>query len=206
MSLGLGGNRFVLTEPKKASGPFHFFLEDFRSEVKKSKTVVIEPKDMVKKCTEQWHKMKERDKMKYKIMSMADHKREKYERKVFNSRCKKEKVEVNKPKGCRPAVNWFIQDQAPKVKEENPNLKWAEHFKILNQRYKDLSEEERRPYLEMEEKDRQRYKDEVKEKKEKERKLRSKPKPKKGRKKSVTSIDHNRITSNEYVSSDSDSD
>ena len=204
--MSLKRNRCKPKEPKKASGPFHFFLEDFRSEVKKSKTVVIEPKDMVKKCTEQWNKMKERDKMKYKIMSMADHKREKFERKAFNSMCKKENVEVSKPKRFRPGVNWFIQDQAPKVKEENPNLKWREHFKILNQRYKDLSEEERRPYLEMEEKDRQRIKDEVREMKRRERETKRKSKPKKVRKKSATSIDHNRITSYEYVSTDSDSD
>ena len=203
--MSLKGNRFKPKEPKKASGPFHFFLEDFRSEVKKSKTVVIEPKDVVKKCTEQWHKMKERDKMKYKIMSMADHKREKFERKVFNSMCKKEKVEVNKPKRCRPAVQWFIQDKAPKLKEENPNLEWGEHLKILAQQFKDLSEEERRPYLEMEDKDRQRNKDEIKEMKQRERETKRKSKPKKVRKKSATSIDQDRITSYEYVS-DSDSD
>ena len=192
-------------EPKSASGPFHFFLDDFRAEVKKSKTVVIEPKDMIKKCTERWHKMKERDKMKYKIMSMADHKREKYERKIFNSRCKELKVEVNKPKRCRAAFLWFIQE---KMKENNSKLKSSEHIKILHQQYKDLSEEEKRPYLEMEERDRERNKEEVsviRKKKRKEKKEEKRRQTKEAKKKSATYIPHERIKSNEYVS-DSDSD
>lgn len=202
------GGRFKpkeLKEPKSASGPFHFFLDDFRNEVKKSKTVVIEPKDMIKKCTERWHKMKERDKMKYKIMSMADHKRERYERKIFNSRCKEEKVEVNKPKRCRAAVLWFIQE---KRKEKNSKLKWCEYFKILHQQYKDLSEEEKKPYLEMEERDKQRNKEEVRVMRQKKRKEKNEEKRrqnKTAKKKSASFIPHERITSNEYVS-DTDSD
>ena len=188
----------VPKEPKNAFGPFHFFLADFRSEVKKSKTVVIEPKDMIKKCTERWHQMKEREKMKYKIMSMADHRRAKYEWKIFNNRCKEEKVEVNKPKRCRGALMWFIQEKSKE--KSNTKLKWGEHLKILHQQFKDLSDEERRPYVEMEEKDRKRKREEVKKIKQEKRKS----KPKKVKKKGATFIPHERITSNEFVS-DSDS-
>jgi len=190
----------VPKEPKHAFGPFHHFLSDFRSEVKKSKTVVIEPKDVIKKCTERWHQMKDRDKMKYKIMSMADHRRAKYEWKIFNKRCKEENIEVKKPKRCRGALMWFIQEKRKDHKDKDTKLKWGEHLKILHQQFKDLSDEERRPYVEMEEKDRQRKKEEVKKIKQEKRKS----KPKKVKKKGATLIPHERITSNEFIS-DSDS-
>ena len=195
----------VPKEPKQASGPFHFFLDDFRSEVKKSKTVVIEPKDIIKKCTERWHKMKERDKMKYKIMSMADHRRYKYEKKIFNNRCKKENIEVNRPKSCRTARIWYMQDKTPKVKEDHPDLTRGEQLKLLHQQFKDLTDEERKPYVEKAEKDRQRKKEEVLKIKLERRKSKAKLKQA-AKKKGATFIPHDKITSNEYVSSDSDSD
>merc|ERR1719433_749231 len=91
-------------------------------------------------CTERWNKMKERDKKKYKIMSMADHKRANYERKIYHMRLKERKI-------------------------ENPNLKSGEHLKILNQQFKYLSDDEKRPYVEMEEKDIERKKKERERKK-----------------------------------------
>merc|ERR1719221_1092447 len=109
-------------------------------------------------CTERWNKMKERDKKKYKIMSMADHKRANYERKIYQMRLKERKIEITKPKNSRSAQMWYIQANAPLLKEENPNLKSGEHLKILNQQFKYLSDDGKRPYVEMEEKDRERKK------------------------------------------------
>lgn len=201
---GYQGTRFQNKPPKAASGAFYFFLEEFRSEVKRSKNVAIESKEIVKMCTERWNKMKERDKKKYKIMSMADHKRANYERKIYQMRLKERKIEITKPKNSRSAQMWYIQANAPLLKEENPNLKSGEHLKILNQQFKYLSDDEKRPYVEMEEKDRERKKEEVQKIKQKERERKKQinvmRKSKKVSKKKATEVPYGKITSREYVS------
>merc|ERR1719221_1424344 len=73
-------------------------------------------------CTERWNKMKERDKKKYKIMSMADHKRANYERKIYQMRLKERKIEITKPKNSlSPNVVYtskrtFVKRGKPKSK------------------------------------------------------------------------------------------
>ncbi|EAY08175.1 HMG box family protein [Trichomonas vaginalis G3] len=60
---------------------------------------------------------------------------------------------------------FFCQEKRPQVKEENPGIAFGDIAKKLGEMWKNLSEEEKKPYMEMAEKDKEAHKNDPKEEK-----------------------------------------
>ncbi|GAA5862052.1 hypothetical protein JCM8547_001570 [Rhodosporidiobolus lusitaniae] len=69
----------------------------------------------------------------------------------------KAKKDPNAPKRPLSAYMHFSQDQRASVKEENPEVKFGEIGKILGARWKELDEDDKKPYEEKAKADKARY-------------------------------------------------
>ncbi|KAI8335098.1 non-histone chromosomal protein 6 [Chlamydoabsidia padenii] len=70
---------------------------------------------------------------------------------------KRAKKDPNAPKRGLSAYMFFSQANRNKVKEENPEASFGQLGKILGQKWKEMSDEEKKPYNEQAEKDKARY-------------------------------------------------
>ncbi|KAH6911927.1 high mobility group box domain-containing protein [Coprinopsis sp. MPI-PUGE-AT-0042] len=66
----------------------------------------------------------------------------------------------NKPKRPLSAYMYFSQDWRERIKTENPEAGFGEVGKLLGAKWKELDEEEKKPYVELANKDKQRAEDE----------------------------------------------
>ncbi|KAF5325815.1 hypothetical protein D9611_000935 [Ephemerocybe angulata] len=71
------------------------------------------------------------------------------------SKSKKEK-DPNKPKRALSAYMFFSQDWRERIKAENPEAGFGEVGKLLGAKWKELDEEEKKPYVELANKDKTR--------------------------------------------------
>lgn len=70
----------------------------------------------------------------------------------------RKKKDKNAPKRGMSAFMFFSQDQRESVKADNPGIAFGEVGKVLGQRWKELSEADKKPYEEKAAKDKvQRY-------------------------------------------------
>ncbi|EAY01387.1 HMG box family protein [Trichomonas vaginalis G3] len=67
----------------------------------------------------------------------------------------------------------FCKEKRPQVKADNPGIAFGDIAKKLGEMWKNLSEEEKKPYVEMAEKEKELHKDDPKEKKTKSKKGKS---------------------------------
>ncbi|ORZ08608.1 non-histone chromosomal protein 6 [Absidia repens] len=70
---------------------------------------------------------------------------------------KRQKKDPNAPKRGLSAYMFFSQANRNKVKEENPDATFGQLGKILGQKWKEMSDEEKKPYHHQAEKDKARY-------------------------------------------------
>jgi hypothetical protein len=78
-------------------------------------------------------------------------------RSVKNERKKKD---PNAPKRGLSAYMFFANEQRDNVREENPGISFGQVGKLLGERWKALTDVQRRPYEEKAEADKKRYEDE----------------------------------------------
>ncbi|KIP01338.1 hypothetical protein PHLGIDRAFT_113118 [Phlebiopsis gigantea 11061_1 CR5-6] len=71
-------------------------------------------------------------------------------------RASKAKKDKNAPKRALSAYMFFSQDWRERVKAENPDAGFGEIGKLLGTKWKELNEEEKKPYVQQAEKDRER--------------------------------------------------
>ncbi|CAF9905511.1 MAG: High mobility group nhp1 [Gomphillus americanus] len=69
----------------------------------------------------------------------------------------KKKKDPNAPKRGLSAYMFFANEQRENVREENPNISFGQVGKVLGERWKALSESERRPYEDKAKADKERY-------------------------------------------------
>ncbi|KAI8646161.1 high mobility group box domain-containing protein, partial [Parasitella parasitica] len=73
---------------------------------------------------------------------------------------KRSKKDPNTPKRGLSAYMFFSQDQRATVKEENPEASFGQIGKILGEKWKKMSDDEKKPYNKKAEADKKRYEDE----------------------------------------------
>ncbi|EIE79999.1 hypothetical protein G6F46_001817 [Rhizopus delemar] len=73
---------------------------------------------------------------------------------------KRGKKDPNAPKRALSAYMFFSQANREKVIKENPEAKFGEIGKILGAKWKEMTEEEKKPFVEKAEADKKRYEDE----------------------------------------------
>jgi structure-specific recognition protein 1 len=74
---------------------------------------------------------------------------------------KKKKKDPNAPKRGLNSYMFFSKEMRPKIMEENPGLGMGEVGKLLGQKYKDLTDEEKAKYEKMAAADKTRYEEEM---------------------------------------------
>ncbi|KAA8646267.1 hypothetical protein EYZ11_000624 [Aspergillus tanneri] len=75
-------------------------------------------------------------------------------------RVERRKKDPNAPKRGLSAYMFFANDNREKVREENPGITFGQVGKMLGEKWKALSDSERRPYEEKAAADKKRYEDE----------------------------------------------
>ncbi|KAI8449560.1 high mobility group box domain-containing protein [Phakopsora pachyrhizi] len=75
---------------------------------------------------------------------------------VKQRRTKKEK-DPNAPKRPLSAYMYFSQDWRERIKAENPEVSFGEIGRLLGQKWKSLSDEEKKPYEDMAGRDKKRH-------------------------------------------------
>jgi len=72
----------------------------------------------------------------------------------------KRKKDPNAPKRGLSAYMFFANDNREKVREDNPGIKFGDVGKLLGERWKELSDKERKPYDDKAKADKERYENE----------------------------------------------
>ncbi|KAK7055117.1 high mobility group box domain-containing protein, partial [Favolaschia claudopus] len=70
------------------------------------------------------------------------------------------KKDPNAPKRALSAYMFFSQDWRERIKNENPEASFGEVGKLLGAKWKELDDEEKKPYVEQAAKDKERAEDE----------------------------------------------
>ena len=65
------------------------------------------------------------------------------------------------PKKATTSYFAFTADKRDEVKRKNPDLKMTEHAKILGDMWRKMSDKDKKPYMDMVEKDKKRYEQEM---------------------------------------------
>ncbi|CAG8022179.1 unnamed protein product [Penicillium salamii] len=86
--------------------------------------------------------------------------KEKSTRKAPEKRQVRRKKDPNAPKRGLSAYMFFANDNRDKVREENPGISFGQVGKQLGDKWKALSEDDRKPYDEKAAKDKKRYEEE----------------------------------------------
>ncbi|KAL1968320.1 hypothetical protein VTN77DRAFT_1849 [Rasamsonia byssochlamydoides] len=86
--------------------------------------------------------------------------KEKTTRKTKARGVEKKKKDPNAPKRGLSAYMFFANEQREAVREQNPGISFGQVGKLLGERWKSLTEEQRRPYEEKAAADKKRYEDE----------------------------------------------
>ncbi|CAO1635030.1 unnamed protein product [Jaminaea pallidilutea] len=69
---------------------------------------------------------------------------------------KKKGKDPNAPKRALSAYMFFSQDQREKTKNDNPNATFGEIGRILGATWKEMSDAQKKPYIDMAERDKKR--------------------------------------------------
>jgi len=77
--------------------------------------------------------------------------------KTVTDRKKRAKKDPNAPKRGLSAYMFFAQDHREQVKADNPNISFGQIGKVLGEQWKNMDEEDRKPYDEKAAKDKERY-------------------------------------------------
>lgn len=72
----------------------------------------------------------------------------------------RKKKDPNAPKRSLSAYMFFANDTRDSVRSENPGISFGQVGKLLGEKWKDLSPEEKKPYEEKAENDKKRYEEE----------------------------------------------
>ncbi|KAF7596462.1 Non-histone chromosomal protein 6 [Aspergillus hancockii] len=81
-------------------------------------------------------------------------------RKAKPARVERKKKDPNAPKRGLSAYMFFANDNREKVREENPGISFGQVGKMLGEKWKALSDTDRRPYEEKAATDKKRYEEE----------------------------------------------
>ena len=183
---------------------YMFFVQSCIEDNKKqNKTDHKNVPKFTKLCAQMWKSKPEAEKKKFRIMEECDKKRYEVEKKIKRRETRHEKV--RRPKKGKNALFFYEKSIRAEIQSLSPALR----LKAAAERFRELSEEQRQPFLDLAAQDHQRYRrekkqisDEINKQKRKDLK---KEKRKVGKKASKKVNSNPSICSKEFIS-ESDSD
>jgi len=159
--------------PKKAKSGYNYFMSETRTKLKEENPDATFG-DLTRMVASAYKALDADDKERYESMARADKKRYVGEmdgyspkkgskedvmaknKKGAKGKEKKEK-DPNAPKGATTSFFYFMKDARVTAKKENPDMKASEMSKLLGEKFKNLSEEEKSKYERKAKKDKERY-------------------------------------------------
>jgi len=157
-----GKKRKADSGPKRPKTAYFCFNDVNRAEVK-AKYPGLKPPEIIKKLSEMWNGLSEKEKKPY-------YERQAEERKKYEEECarlghpiKKQKKDAKDkpPKKPRNAYNFFAEDTRKQMKEEGDERKFGEMNKEISSRWKEVSESDKKPFEERAATDKTRYEGEL---------------------------------------------
>jgi len=157
-------------KPKGRMTSYAYFVQTCREEHKKKhpgETVVFS--EFSKKCAERWKIMSEMEKKRFQDMADRDKKRFEHEMQDYTppkgskdgKRRRKVKKDPNAPKRSLSAFFWFCNDERARVKAGNPEYGIGDVAKVLGKMWSEASQDTKRKYEAMAERDKARYDREI---------------------------------------------
>jgi len=118
-------------------------------------------KSLPDKEKKKWEKKAEKDKKRYQE-EMKNYEPPDDEEPT-GKRSKKQKKDPNKPKRNMSAYFLYSVSIRPEVRKEHPDASFGQIAKIISQKFKDLSDKERQPWVQKANEDKKRYEREMRE-------------------------------------------
>ncbi len=84
-----------------------------------------------------------------------------YEDSDTKGKGKKKKKDPNAPKRAVTAFMFYSTKMRPIIKEEKPDIKFTEMGKLIGEKWRELSDDDKKEFEQMAEKDKKRYADET---------------------------------------------
>jgi high mobility group protein B1 len=160
-----GGKNHDANKPKGRMTSYAYFVQTCREEHKKKhpgETVVFS--EFSKKCAERWKIMSDMEKKRFTDMADRDKKRFEHEMQDYTppkgakgGKRRKAKKDPNAPKRSLSAFFWFCNDERARVKASNPEYGIGDVAKVLGKMWSEASQDTKRKYEAMAERDKARY-------------------------------------------------
>jgi len=155
--------------PKRWKTGYILFCEDEREKVK-AKHKDMKNTDVTKKLGEMWNKLSDKDKARYKKLSDKDKVRYEKEMESYTppetteeetTSKRKPKKERTGPKRPLSSYMYFCKEERDRIKEDYPDMKGPDVTKELGVRWKKLSDDDKVPFEELANVDKERYRSEM---------------------------------------------
>jgi high mobility group protein B3 len=145
-------NKDGVPAPKRATTAYINFTQWYREELKKSGRAIPKIGDFGKECAGKWNTMNEEDKKPFLATAAKDRDRYKREMAVF-----KPARDANKPKRPGTAFMLFMGDFRKEMAGKEPEGGVAALAKLGGERWRNMTEEDKRPYVEKQNEEKIRY-------------------------------------------------
>lgn len=161
--------------PKGKKGAFICFSMEIAAQIRKENPE-MSTGDVSKAVGTRWKELEDEKRKKYQEMAETDKKRYEQEMALYKEanpeglRAKSGKAskrkgksikDPNKPKKQKTAYICFATEIGAQIRKENPEMAIKDVLRAVGPRWKELEEEKRKKYQEMEENDKQRYEQEM---------------------------------------------
>eukprot|EP00948_MAST-09A_sp_MAST-9A-sp1_P001320 g1320.t1 len=144
--LKLKKKREKASKPKRARSAYTFFVSANRSKIQ-MKNPNWNFKELAKAVADQWKACGPEDRAHYEELAMKDKIRSEKEREAFRS---------SKPKRAMSAYMFFVKENRKHIKDNHPEMSFAEVGKALGHAWKHCVKEHREKYMKLAERDKQR--------------------------------------------------
>jgi len=145
-------NKDGVPAPKRAATPFINFTQWYREELKKTGRPIPKIAEFGKECAAKWAQMNEEDKKPFLDAASRDRERYKREMAIY-----KPARDESKPKRPGTAFMLFMVDFRKEMHGKEPEGGVAALAKLGGERWRNMSEEDKRPYVERQNAERVRY-------------------------------------------------
>ncbi|KAF7493556.1 High mobility group protein B3 [Sarcoptes scabiei] len=145
-------NKDGVPAPKRAATPFINFTQWYREELKKGGRPIPKIAEFGKECAAKWAQMSEDDKKPFLEAAAKDRDRYKREMAVY-----KPARDASKPKRPGTAFMLFMVDFRKEMAGKEPEGGVAALAKLGGERWRNMTEDEKRPYVERQNQERVRY-------------------------------------------------
>ncbi|KAH9530124.1 hypothetical protein DERF_003954 [Dermatophagoides farinae] len=145
-------NKDGVPAPKRAATPFINFTQWYREELKKNGRPVPKIAEFGKECAAKWAQMSEEEKKPFLDAASKDRDRYKREMAIY-----KPARDASKPKRPGTAFMLFMVDFRKEMAGKEPEGGVAALAKLGGERWRNMTEDDKRPYVERQNQERVRY-------------------------------------------------